>query len=203
MSLSSLPSPRQQKEETRLRAQVSASRAWGAAGSPPDMGRALPLSPSQIPAGPGSSCWWLQSPRGGNGTQQDPGVPASKAARALLLKAPFYPTPCSHRPTKSSQEITSVQCSWREIGLPGAVERCYPGPQGWGWEVPCPLLKGTHCPLLPAAATALHPSARRRKRRLERNTDATGKMDSRAGWGQWGLLGTAGLVGVSRADWGQ
>lgn len=49
----------------------------------------------------------------------------------------------------------------------------------------------------PPAATALHPSARRRKRRLERNTDVTGRMDTTSGWGQRGWLGT------ERAGWGQ
>lgn len=141
MSLSSLPSPWQQKEETWLGAQVSAHRAGWAAGSPPGMrgprawaGLHHPLSPSEIPiparTGHPISCWRLRSPRGGNGTQRDSGTLAPKEARALLPKASFYPPP-----QISPQEITSMRSScipWAVQGKRGAEGRWDGTPLGHG-----------------------------------------------------------------------
>lgn len=155
MSLSSLPFPWQQKEETWLRAQVSDHWAGWAVGSPLGLqghwvwaGLCHPLSPSEIPLGIGHlvSCWRLWSPRSGNETQQDLGIPELKTARALLPKVLF----CS--PTQIPQEITAMQCSCIPWGGPGeamwlgVVGPDSPGPGGGGWGVPCSLLKGTHFP---------------------------------------------------------
>lgn len=70
---------------------------------------------------------------------------------------------------------------------------------GWGWWDQTPLGQGeevgesfapcSRAPTSPLAVTAPHPSARKRKRRLERNTDVTGRMDTTAGWRQQGWLG--------------
>lgn len=111
MSLSSLAFPWQQKEETRLRAQVSDHWAGWAVGSPLGLqdhwaraGLYHPLSLSEIPLGIGHlvSSWRLWSPRGGNETQQDLGTPELKAARAILPKVPL----CA--PAQIPQEITAM-----------------------------------------------------------------------------------------------
>lgn len=63
-----------------------------------------------------------------------------------------------------------------------------------------PTLKAPNSP--PSAATAPHPSARRRRRRLERNTDATGRMDTAPRGAVLPGLGTTGLLGGCGEGWG-
>lgn len=147
-----------------------------------------PLSPSQIPAGAGSSCWWLQSPRGGNGTQQDPGVPASKAARALLLKAPSHPTPCSPHPAKSSQEITSVHGG--KLGCWGRWNGVILGHRdGTGRSLaPCSRAPTVPC-TLQLRQLFTHPQGEEKEDWKETQTRQV----------RW----TAGLIGDSGACWGQ
>ena len=170
MSLSSLPSPRQQKEETGLGAQVSAPRAGWAAGSPPGMqghraraGLHHPLSPSEIPAGTGHpvSFWRLRSPRGGNGTQRDSGAPAPKAARALLPKAPYYPPPQIPPGNNFHAMFMHPMGDPGAAGCSGAVGWDSPGPRGWG--VPCSPLKGTHFP--PPSCDSSSPIRKEKKKK--------------------------------------
>lgn len=203
MCLSSLPSPRQQKEETRLGAQVSACWAGWAAGSPSVMqgtGHGLASATHCIPL----KAQWelptlLEAAEPTRWQWDTAGFRCSsiKGSQSPPAKSPFLSsTPNPPRNNRCAMFLHPMGGPG-EAGCWGVAGRGSPGPQGWGWEVPCSPLKGTYFPPRPPAATALHPSARRRKRRLERNTDVTGRMDTTSGWGQRGWMGT------ERAGWGQ
>lgn len=157
MSLSSLPSPWQQKEETRLGAQVSAHWA-GWAWFPTRHGLAFPIHCPSL-----KSHWELASPSpaGGCGAHK---VATGHSGIWVLQQSPAakipFPSPIPQGSNSLVKFLHAVGCPG-EAGWWGAVGCDFPGPQGWG--VSCSPIKGTHFP--PSSCDSSSPIRKEKKKK--------------------------------------